>query len=99
MSAGYNLWRRYLEMPPEQALLENPENFDIHLNQIRRVKFEGGRTLLKKGPISIGLNINRDDDEPAKLEIEATGDKYKFDIATEFQSEAREVLKRAGLIS
>jgi hypothetical protein len=99
MSAGYSLWRRYLEMPPEQALLENPENFDVHLNQIRRVKFEGGRTLLKKGPISIGLNINRDADEPAKLEIETTGDKYKFDIATEFQSEAREVLKRAGLIS
>jgi len=101
MSAGYNLWRRYLEIPAEQALLENPENFDIKLNQIHRVKFDGGRTLLKKGPISIGLNINRgdDDDEPAKLEIETMSGKYKFEIATEFQDEAREVLKRAGLIS
>jgi hypothetical protein len=99
MGAGFDLWKRYLEMPPEQALRENPGNFDIPLNQIRRIKFDGGRTLFKKGGISIGMNINRDDDEPAKLEIETVGIKYKFDIATHFQGEARDVLKRAGLIN
>ncbi len=99
ITAGYDLWKRYLQMPPEQALRENPGNFDIHLNQIRRVKFEGGKTLFKKGGVSIGMNVNRDADEPAKLEIETVGVKHKFEIATHFQGEARDVLRRAGLIT
>jgi hypothetical protein len=99
ITAGYDLWKRYLQMAPEQALRENPGNFDIPLNQIRRVKFDGGKTLFKKGGVSIGMNINRDADEPAKLEIETAGAKHKFEIASHFQAEARDVLRRTGLIN
>lgn len=98
VTAGYDLWKRYLQMPPEQALRENPGNFEIALNQIHRVKFDGGRTIFKKGIVSVGFNVNRDDDEPAKLEIETMGGKHKFDIPSQFQGEARDVLRRSGLI-
>lgn len=97
-TAGYNIWKRYQNMTPEQALTENPQNFAIALNQIRKVKFDAGRTLLKKGVISVGVNVNRDKDEPAHLEIETATEKIKFDIATNFQEEARTALKQAGLI-
>jgi hypothetical protein len=97
-TAGYNVWKRYLNIPPEQALRENPQNFAIFLNQIRRVKFDAGRTIFKKGVVSVGVGVNRDDDEPAHLEIETVSEKLKFDVATHFQEEARTVLRQAGLI-
>ena len=97
-TAGYNVWKRYQNMTPEQALAENPQNFAIAMNQIRKVKFDAGHTLLKKGVISIGVDVNRDKDEPAHLEIETVSEKFKFDIATHFQEEARSALKQAGLI-
>lgn len=98
MTAGYNIWKRYENMDPEEALHENPENFAINLNQIRKVKFDAGRTLYKKGVVSVGFNVNRDSDEPAHLEIETASEKLKFDVATHFQEEARTALKQAGLI-
>jgi hypothetical protein len=98
MTAGYNIWKRYLNIPPEQALRENPGNFAIYLNQVRRVKFDAGRTLFQKGPISIGVGVNRDDDEPAHLEIETVAERLRFDIATHFQEQARTVLRQAGFI-
>jgi hypothetical protein len=98
MAAGYNIWKRYLNIPPEQALRENPGNFAIYLNQIRRVKFDAGRTLFQKGPVSIGVGVNRDNDEPAHLEIETVAERLKFDVATHFQEQARNALRQAGLI-
>jgi hypothetical protein len=98
VTAGYNIWKRYETMTPEQALRENPQNFAIAMNQIRRVKFDAGRILYKKGVVTVGLNVNRDEDEPAHLEIETSAEKFKFDITTHFQEEAHTALKQAGLI-
>jgi hypothetical protein len=97
-TAGYHVWKRYLEMTPDQALQENPQNFVLYTNQIRRVKYDGSRTLFKKGIVSVGLNVNRDDDEPAHVEFETVGDKLKFDVASSFEGQVKEVLQRAGLI-
>ena len=83
---------------PGQALRENPGNFVVYLNQIRRVKFDAGRTLFQKGPVSIGVGMNRDEDESAHLEIETVAERLKFDVATHFQEQARTVLRQAGLI-
>jgi GTP:adenosylcobinamide-phosphate guanylyltransferase len=68
------------------------------MSQIRKIKLEAGRTLYKKGIVTVGVNINQHKDEPAHLEIETTSEKYKFDIVTHFQEEARAALKQAGLI-
>ena len=97
MSAGFNIWKRYLDMPPEQALLENPANFFIPMNQIRKVKYDGGRTLYKKGGFSVGVNTKGDEDSAAKLEIETVSTKYKFEVATHYQNEVGDVLRQAGL--
>lgn len=98
VTAGYNIWKRYQGMTPEQALGENPQNFAIAINQIRKVKFDAGRTLIKKGVVTVGVNVNRRSDEPAHLEIDTIAEKFKFDVATHFQEEARNVLNHAGLI-
>jgi hypothetical protein len=98
MTAGFNIWKRYLEMPPEQALQETPGNFFIPMNQIRKVKYDGGRTLYKKGAFTVGLNTKDDDDGPAKLEIETVAEKYKFNVTSAFENEVGDTLRQAGLI-
>jgi hypothetical protein len=104
MMAGYNLWQRYTQMSPDQALAETPGNFGIYMNQIRRVKYNGSKAIFSKGGLSVGLNVGigigagDDDDSPAKLEIETIGEKYQFDIATQFQGQTYQILHAAGLI-
>lgn len=93
MTSGFTLWQRYLQIPPDQALQENPGNFAVFLNQVRKVKYNGA-----SGGLQIGINVGGDDDEPAKLEIETVGGKYNFGIATQFQQQTHQVLKGAGLI-
>ena len=103
MGSGYTLWERYLQMPPEQALHENPNNFAVYLNQIRKVKYSGGKVLFSKGVVSVGFNVgvgfnNNNDNDNAKLEIDTVGGKYNFEIAPQFQQQTAQVLKKVGLI-
>jgi hypothetical protein len=103
MTSGYSLWQRYPQMSPDQALAETPGNFGVYLNQIRKVKYSGTKVLFSKGGLAVGMNIGfgvggNDDDKPAKLEIETIGGKYEFDIILQFQQQAHQVLKAAGLV-
>ena len=104
MTAGYNLWQRYPGMSPDQAMAETPGNFCVYLNQVRKVKYSGGKTLFSKGGLSVGMNVNiglgggDDDDDNAKLEIETIGGKYQFEIIASAQPQTAQVLKAAGLI-
>jgi hypothetical protein len=102
VGSGYTLWQRYLQMPPEQALRENPNNFAVYLNQIRRVKFSGDKILFGKGAVTVGFHVgvggDDDDDNNAKLEIDTVGGKYNFEISTQFQQQTAEVLRNAGLL-
>lgn len=102
MGSGYTLWERYLKLPPEQALRENPNNFAVYLNQIRKVKYSG-RILFSKGAVSVGLKVgggynNNNNNDNAKLEIDTIGGRYNFEIAVQFQQQTAQVLKKAGLI-
>ena len=103
MTAGYTLWRRYTGMSPDQAMAETPGNFCVYLNQVRKVKYSGGKVLFSKGGVSVGMNVNiglggGDDDDNAKLEIETIGGKYQFEIIASSQQQTHQVLKAAGLI-
>ena len=103
MAAGYTLWQRYPGMSPDQVMAEAPGNFCVYLNQVRKVKYSGGKTLFSKGGLSVGMNVNvgfggGDDDDNAKLEIETIGGKYQFEIIASAQQQAHQVLKAAGLI-
>jgi hypothetical protein len=103
MGSGYTLWQRYLQMPPELALQENPENFAIYMNQIHRVKYKPDKVLFNKGAFSVGLKmgvgVDDDDDKNTRpLEIETVAGKYKFEINDMNQQQTAEILKKAGLI-
>ena len=103
MGSGYTLWERYLQMPPEQALHENPNNFAVFLNQISRVKYTGMKAIFSAGAVSVGFrvggsNYNNRNNDNAKLEIDTVGGKYNFEIVLQFQQQTAEVLKKAGLI-
>ncbi|MFA5760967.1 MAG: zinc ribbon domain-containing protein [Dehalococcoidales bacterium] len=103
MGSGYTLWQRYLQVPPDVALQENPANFAIYMNQIRKVKFKPDKVLFKKGSFSVGFNSSfggSDDDEKTTrpLEIETMSGKYKFEINDAYQQQAAESLRKVGLI-
>jgi hypothetical protein len=104
MTAGYNLWQRYPGMSPDQAMAETPGNFSVYMNQVRKVKYSGGKTLFSKGGLSVGLNMGiglgggDDDDDTAKLEIDTIGGKYEFEIILMSQPQTKQILKAAGLI-
>lgn len=103
MGSGYNLWQRYLQMPPEIALQENPGNFAIYMSQIRGVKFKPDTVLFSKGGVSVGFKGGfgggDDDDKNTKpLEIDTIAGKYKFEINDMYQQQIAETLRKAGLI-
>lgn len=103
MGVGYTLWQRYLQVPPDVALQENPANFAIYMNQIRRVKFKPDTVLFQKGAFSVGFKGGfgggDDDDKTTRpLEIETMSGKYKFEINDMHQQQVAETLRKAGLI-
>ncbi len=103
MGSGYTLWQRYLQVPPDVALQENPANFAIYMNQIRKVKFKPDKVLFKKGAFSVGFNSgfggsNDDEKTTRPLEIETMSGKYKFEINDAYQQQAAESLRKVGLI-
>ncbi len=77
-------------MPPDEALKETPQNFFIELSRIKKVKIKEGRNL------TVGSGIPRYED--SHLEIETTGDKYKFTLPHRFVSTARDVVRKAGIL-
>jgi len=89
VTAGYSLYKRYLDMAPEAALKENPQNFFVDLNRIKKVKVKEGRNLTR------GIGVPRYED--SHLEVETAGEKYKFTVPHNFIGTAREVVSKAGL--
>jgi hypothetical protein len=66
--AGVNLHKKYLSMPVEQILAENPENFAVELSQIESVKTAAGE-MAQAGKW-----------EPDTLTIRTTSDKMEFQL-------------------
>jgi len=55
-TVGYTFYKRYLDMVPDAALAENPQNFAVDLSRIRKVKIEAGKEI--KNYHSIKANQN-----------------------------------------
>jgi hypothetical protein len=87
--SGYTLHKRYLDMPPEAALKENPENFAVDLGAIRKVKVKGGNRWVRSGVTQY---------EQGQMEIETAGEKYKFTMPHDIVDRAKEVLRQVRLI-
>jgi len=84
--SGNDLTQRYLNMPPEQALHETPENFSVDLSRIRKVKVEQGKESMDDCKENNG-----------KLIIETVGEKLAFILRNHYYNIARETLHKAGL--
>jgi hypothetical protein len=91
MTIGYTFYKRYLTMDPEMALRENPQNYQLELNQIRGVRLQlGARRRDPQKKIYIQEN--------SKLTVEALNMKYTFEVVNQFHDLASDVLSRARLI-
>jgi len=66
--AGVNLHKKYLSMPVDQILAENPENFSVELSQIESVKTTAGE-MAHAGRW-----------EPDTLTIRTASDKMEFQL-------------------
>jgi len=86
MSGDY-ITKRYLEISPDQALSENPENFAVNRGEIKKVKLQEG---------------SYDDDSArhsdGKLEIHTVRDKLSFNVTDRFYDATRKLFKTAGLV-
>jgi hypothetical protein len=89
-TVGYTYYKKYLSMDPETALKENPQNFAIPLNMIRKVKFEMGSR--HRDP-----QTKRETWDESKLDIETTGEKYSFKVPHQLHDQAAAVLRTGGL--
>jgi hypothetical protein len=88
---GYTYYKKYLTMDPEAALKENPQNFIIQRNNIRKVKLEiGARHRDAK--------TRHETWDESKLEIETTSEKYSFRIPHQLHEQAQAVFHKGGLI-
>jgi hypothetical protein len=98
-TVGYTFYKRYLNMPPDAALAENPQNFAVDLNRIRKVKIEAGKEIRTYAGMKAnqGSVIKTHQYENDKLEIETVGEKYSFDVPGAFYEMAVETLHHAGL--
>jgi hypothetical protein len=88
---GYHYYKRYLNIPPDSALRENPQNFALERATIRKVKLEMGRRQVDK-------TRHIEQYEAGKLEIETTGSKHTFSIPHDFHNLAASALRQAGII-
>jgi hypothetical protein len=97
-TVGYTFYKRYLDMPPAQALAENPQNFAIALSQVRKVKLEAGKEIKTYGSMKAnqGSIIKQHNYEQGKLEIETSGEKLSFNLPNNFFNMAQETLRKAG---
>jgi len=87
--AGGNTHQRYLQMSPDNALRESPENFAIEIAHIRKIKVQKRREGSE-------LGANQKDEE-GKLYIETVGEKLSFVLKNYHCNTALQLLKQAGL--
>jgi hypothetical protein len=98
-TVGYTFYKRYLNMAPDAALAESPQNFAVDLSRIRKVKIEAGKEIKSYASMKANQSsiLKHHQYENGKLEIETFGDKYNFDLPGSSMDMALETVKKAGL--
>jgi hypothetical protein len=85
--SGNDMTQRYLSVPPEQSLHETPDNFDVVISRIRKVKIQKGGGYMDEGKEADG-----------KLIIETVGDKLSFMLRNPYYDIAIGILHKAELV-
>jgi hypothetical protein len=98
-TVGFNFYKRYLEMTPDAALAESPQNFAVDRARITRVKIAAGKEIQSYARMKAnqGSIIKNHQYEQGRLEIETVGEKYTFDLPPSSMEMTVETLRRAGL--
>ena len=86
---GFTYYKKYLTLDPEAALRENPQNFALQRDSIRKVKLEMGSR--HRDP-----KTRHETWDESKLEIETTAEKYSFRVPHQLHEQAQAVLNNGG---
>lgn len=99
MTVGNNFHKRYLGMPPDAALAENPGNFFIDRTQVKWIKAGLGAMHHQNHHSSGTFTFHNADREDGKVEIELQKGHFTFGLSAYFHDEARKTLQQAGIPS
>jgi hypothetical protein len=98
-TAGLNFYKRYLNMSPDTALAENPQNFAIELTAVRKVNIEAGKEINNYANIKANQDsiIQSHAYADGKLDIITAAEKFSFNLPGTSYAMAVETLRKAGL--
>jgi len=98
-TVGYTFYKRYLTMPPDAALAENPQNFAVELSQIRKIKITGDKEVDNYFTMKANQNsiLKQHQYQEGTILIETAGGNYNFNLPSNSMNMALETVKKTGL--
>ena len=98
-TVGYDFYKRYLTMPPDTALAENPQNFAVELSRIRKVQITGGKEVDDYFTMKANQNsiLQQHQYQEGTISIETVGGNFIFNLPASSMGMALETLRKAGL--
>ena len=96
---GYTFYRRYLTMPPDAALAENPQNFAVELSQVRKIKITGEKEVDNYFTMEANQNsiFEHHQYQEGTISIQTAGGNYNFNLPSSSMKMALETVKKTGL--
>ncbi len=98
-TVGYTFYKRYLTMPPDAALAENPQNFAVELSQVRKIKISGEKEVDDYFTMKANQNsiLQQHQYREGTILIETAGGNYNFNLPASSMNMALETVKKTGL--
>jgi zinc-ribbon domain len=98
-TAGYTFYKRYLTMPPDEALAENPQNFAVELSQVRKIKITGEKEVDDYFTMKANQNsiLQTHQYREGTISFETTAGNYTFNVPPGSMKMALETVKKTGL--
>jgi hypothetical protein len=96
---GYTFYRRYLTMPPDAALAENPQNFAVELSQVRKIKITGEKEVDNYFTMEANQNsiFEHHQYQEGTISIQTAGGNYNFNKPSSSMKMALDTVKKTGL--
>jgi len=98
-TVDYTFYKRYLTMPPDAALAENPQNFAAELSQVRKIKISGEKEVDNYFTMKANQNsiLKQHQYQEGTISIETAGGNYNFNLPSSSMNMALETVKKTGL--
>jgi hypothetical protein len=82
MTSGLNLYRKYYEMPIQNIINENPGNYSISVDDVKKIR------------INIGMMYENDRQNPNEIRIKWNTGKETFRFSNISSSDVKNILKK-----